>query len=112
MITNFRFGILAEHFVMLLYIVRFYSILRYRMRNFAGEIDIICQRGRSLVFVEVKARRSYFDDVLCTEFQQARIKHAAEVFLQNNPKYNGFDIRFDLVIIRPYKLPQIIKNAW
>ena len=44
--------------------------------------------------------------------QQNRIRRSAELFLSHNDKYNGWDIRFDLVFIRPYKLPLIIKNAW
>ncbi|MES2215333.1 MAG: YraN family protein [Pseudomonadota bacterium] len=112
MITNFRFGLFAEYFVMVWYMLRFYNVIAHRKRNFAGEIDIICQRARSLVFIEVKARSSKFDDVLCTPYQQNRIRRTAEVFLQNNPKYQNFDMRFDLVVIRPYKLPEIIENAW
>jgi putative endonuclease len=112
MITNFRFGVLAEYFVMLLYQLQFYSILHHRMRNIAGEIDLICQRGKLLVFVEVKARSSNFDDILCTNAQQQRIRRAAEIFIQRNTKYSQYQIRFDLVIIRPYKFPKIIKNAW
>lgn len=112
MITNFKFGLLAEYFVMMLYMMRFYSIIAHRNRNFAGEIDIICQRAKSLVFIEVKARSSPFDDVLCTEYQQNRIKRTAEIFLQQHPRYQGFNMRFDLVVIRSYKWPQIIQNAW
>jgi len=44
--------------------------------------------------------------------QQNRIRRSAELFLSHNNQYNGWDIRFDLVFIRPYKLPVIIKNAW
>lgn len=82
------------------------------MRNFISEIDIICQRGKTLVFIEVKARKNDVDDVICSKFQQQKIIRAAEIFLQQNPKYKNFDLRFDLVIVKPYKFPTIIKNAW
>ena len=77
-----------------------------------GEIDLICIRGKTLVFVEVKARSSNIDDILCTPNQQKRIRNAAVIFLQKNSVYQNYDIRFDLVLIRPYRLPYIIENAW
>lgn len=112
MLTTFRFGLFAEYLVMLLYTLRFYSVIGHRKRNIAGEIDVICQRGKVIVFIEVKARGSNLDDILCNKYQQDRIRRSAEVFMQRNPKYTGFDMRFDLVLIRPYKWPMVIKNAW
>ncbi len=34
------------------------------------------------------------------------------MFLSSNSKYNNYNVRFDLVIVSPYKLPIIIKNVW
>lgn len=110
--SSFRYGLYAEYLVMLIYKLRFYSIIAHRMRNFVSEIDVICQRGRTIVFVEVKWRSSEIDDVLCTIAQQQKIRRAAEVFLQKHSKYREYDVRFDLVLVKPYKLPKIIKNAW
>lgn len=107
-----RFGIYAEYLVILIYRLKFYSILAHRMRNFVSEIDIICQRGNQIVFVEVKARSGNIDDVLCTSFQKKKISKAAEVFLQKNPKYSKCDLRFDFALVKPYRLPHIIENAW
>ncbi len=110
--TNYYFGIIAEYIVAIFYILKFYSILERRYKNHFGEIDIICVRGKTVVFIEVKARSSNIDDVLCNLKQQKRIRNAAIIFLQKNHQYKDYDIRFDLAVIRPYKLPQIIKNAW
>lgn len=111
-IKNFRFGLYAEYLIMLIYNLKFYSILKHRMRNYGGEIDIICQRGKQLVFIEVKARKDKIDDILCTPLQQNKIRKAAEIYLAANPKYRDFDLRFDLVVVRPWRLPKIIENAW
>lgn len=111
-IKSFKFGLYAEYLVMLLYSLKLYNIIKHRMRNYAGEIDIICQKGRQLVFVEVKARKNEIDDVLCGVFQQNRIRKTAEIFLQRYPKYKDFDLRIDLVVIRPWRWPLVIKNAW
>ncbi len=106
------FGLLAEYVAIVIYKLKFYQILHHRMRNYAGEIDVIALRGRNLAFIEVKARSSYLDDILVSRHQQLRIQRAAELFLSRNPKYQNYQIRFDLVVVRPYKLPLIIKNAW
>lgn len=109
---KFNFGLLAEYIVIFIYKIKFYQILAHRLRGYTGEIDIIALRGRTLVFIEVKARSSDIDDRLVSINQQARIRRAAEVFLSRNLKYQNYLVRFDLVIIKPYKLPVIIKNAW
>ena len=107
-----RFGLLAEYAAILIYSAKLYYILHHRLRNIGGEVDLIAIRSKSIVFIEVKARSSNLDDRLVSSSQQKRIKSTAEVFLKNNPKYYGFNVRFDLVVIRPFKLPYIIKNAW
>ncbi len=110
--NSYYFGIIAEFIVSFFYILKFYSVLERRYKNHLGEIDLICTRGETLVFIEVKARSNNIDDILCNPYQQQRIKNAALIFLQKNPIYQAYDLRFDLVVIRPYKLPQIIENAW
>ena len=107
-----NFGLLAEYITLVVYAIKFYRILHHRMRNYAGEIDLIVKRSNSIVFIEVKARSSNIDNQFLSNKQSIRIKKAAEVFINFNPKYQNFNIRFDLIIIRPYKLPLIIKNAW
>jgi|GEM_PF-2831506 len=108
-----RFGLLAEYAAILIYSLKLCSILHHRMRNFGGEVDIVVRRGGGLIgFIEVKARSSELDDRFVSIHQRKRITRAAEIFLKNNPKYQQFNVRFDLVVIRPYKLPMIIKNAW
>ena len=107
-----NFGLLTEYATVLLYGFQLYNILHHRMHNFGGEIDIVAKRKSTIVFIEVKARSSELDDRFVSLNQQKRIKNAAEIFLRNNPKYQQCDVRFDLVVIKPYRLPLIIKNAW
>ena len=109
---TYSFGLLAEYIIALFYLIRFYKILGHRVKTRMGEIDLIALRGRTIVFLEVKARMKEIDEILCTIHQQKRIRNAATLFLQRNSKYNGYDIRFDLCIIRPYRWPQIIENSW
>lgn len=90
----------------------FYQILHHRKRYYTGEIDIIALRNKQIVFIEVKARSNHLDDGLFSPKQQDRIKKSAALFISRNSQYQNYQIRFDLVIIRPYKIPMIIKNAW
>lgn len=107
-----RFGLLAEYIAILYYKIKLYSVLHHRLRSPLGEIDIILIRCRQIVFAEVKARSNDYDDILLTHKQRNRITRAAENFLARHQQYNGYDVRFDLVLIKPYSLPKIIRNAW
>ena len=104
------FGLLGEYLTIFIYMIRFYKIIAHRMRNMAGEIDIIAQRNREIVFIEVKSRKYNFSDYYCTQTQIARIKNAALIYISQNPSFKDCQMRFDLVVMMPYKLPQIIRN--
>ncbi len=90
-----------------------YRILAHRLKTPLGEIDLVAARGMSLAFVEVKARA---DPALAAEAlmprQKHRIEQAARLFLARNPRYGGHNIRFDLVIIAPGRLPRHITQAF
>lgn len=109
---SYSFGILAEYIVAIFYFLKFYKILGHRVKTYLGEIDLIAVRRKTIVFIEVKARMNKMDEILCKNKQQQRVRNAAEIFLQRYSKYQGYDVRFDLCIVRPYKLPEIIENAW
>lgn len=109
---KYRLGILAEYIVLILYKIRFYNILHRRMKTYVGEIDLIALRGKQLVFIEVKARKNGLHEGIISQDQQIRIKRTAELFLSQNWQYTNYNIRFDLAVIRPYRWPLIIKNAW
>lgn len=108
---NSTFGLIAEYIAIIIYRIKFYQILYHRKRYNIGEIDIIALRNKQLVFIEVKARKS-FDYEILSIAQQIRIKKSISIFLNSNPKYQNYNIRCDLVMIRPYNLPIIIKNAF
>lgn len=110
--NNFKTGLFGEYVAMFLYKFKFYKIIHHRLRNFAGEIDLIATRRKQIVFIEVKSRSSDITEHIISKNQQSRIKRSAEYFLSRNEKYIDYDVRFDLVFCQPYKLPVIIKNAW
>jgi len=83
----------------------------YRCR--VGEIDIIAHRGNVIVAVEVKARASLSAAADAINLRQrSRIARALSDFLARNANYAGCDIRFDAVLILPWRWPHHIVDAW
>ena len=65
-----------------------------------GEIDIVARRGRTLAFIEVKARAAEADAIFAiAPEQQARIARAADHFLKTRPLYRHFNQRFDAMVL-------------
>jgi len=89
---------------------------RIRARSYktsVGEIDIIAQRGKMLIFVEVKARATTAAAAESIRFQQQkRITRAAQAYITNFPKLSNMNIRFDAMLMAPGRLPRHIKDAW
>ncbi len=78
-----------------------FTILARNYRCPCGEIDIIAQDAKTLVFAEVKKRATNaFGGPLAavTGAKQRKITHAAECYIkENTPKFDS--IRFDVVCL-------------
>ncbi len=116
--TARRRGYLAEALCVLSLRLRGYRILARDLRTAArgsgvGEIDIVARRGRTLAFVEVKARpdRATALEALRPS-QQARIERGARLFLARHPDLAVLDMRFDLMTVRPWRWPHHLADAW
>ncbi len=81
--------------------------LKLITRNFHsryGEIDIIMRSSSNIIFCEVKMRtHTKFGSPLefVTYSKQRKIINTAHIFLQQNPKYQQLQPRFDVVGITP-----------
>jgi putative endonuclease len=112
-IAAFRLGLSAESRAAMLLIAKGYRILARRWKTPFGEIDIVARRRRALVFVEVKARERTEDAAeAVTERGKRRIVAAAELWLAHNLPDAQREIRFDVVLVTPGKIPQHIANAF
>jgi putative endonuclease len=109
----FRLGVSAEGRAALLLAAKGYRELARRWKTPVGEIDLVLRRGRTLVFVEVKARPR-IDDAAWSVLprQRRRIVAAAEAWLAAHPEHAGYDIRFDAVLVAPGRLPQHLVAAF
>jgi putative endonuclease len=102
----FKLGVSAEGRAALLLAAKGYRELARRWRSPVGEVDLVVRRGKTLVFVEVKARPR-IDDAAWSVLtrQKRRIVAAAEAWLAAHPEHAGYDIRFDAVLVAPGRLP-------
>ena len=109
----FRFGLSAESRAAAFLIAKGFRILARRFRTPLGEIDIVARRRGVLVFVEVKARDSF--DAAAEAIgkrQQSRIIAAAQLWLASHPEDAMRDMRFDVVLVIPGRLPRHVQAAF
>jgi len=104
-------GLWAERVARWLLRAKLYRIVGERVKTRAGEVDIVARKGKTLVIVEVKARRSLDEAAEAVSSQQwARLQRAAEILLAREPA-DTF-LRFDVVHVAPGRLPRHLRDAW
>ena len=95
-----------------------FTIVERNFRCKGGELDIIARDGKTLVFVEVKARRTLSfgpPQMAVTPFKQRQISKAALTWLARKKRF-GASARFDVVaiLLPDHAVPVIdhIRNAF
>ncbi len=108
----YRFGIGAERVAALLLMLKGYRILARRYRGGGGEIDIVAMRGRTIVFVEVKARQEMAAaEWTVTPAKLRRIARGARHFLTARRIAPDMTIRCDAILAAPRRWPRHIERA-
>ena len=108
-----RFGRMAERLAALSLILSGWRILRRNWRAVGGEIDIVARRGRVLAIIEVKARQTERAALEALgPAQQARIVQTTRALLASNPGFDRYDVRFDVIVVRPWAWPRRISGAF
>lgn len=109
----YRRGLWAEAVCRLSLRLKFYRIVASRVKTPLGEIDLIAVRGRSLVFIEVKARPEAAQaSEAVSAHQKERLSRAAAAFLARHPRYAAYHARFDVMLVLPWRMPRHIENAF
>ena len=90
-----------------------YTILKSRYKTKLGEIDIITKRNKLICFVEVKMRQTEAEALEAVNARtRRRIENAALIFLNENPEFTDYEMRFDVIaIIKPFSILHL-DNAW
>ncbi len=93
--------------------VKGYRVLARRYRVPVGEIDLIVRRGHVVAFVEVKARATLAEGAKAvTPTGRRRIARAAALWLAAHPKAARCDLRFDVVVAAPGRLPRHLAGVF
>jgi putative endonuclease len=88
-----------------------WRILAVRARTPVGEVDLVVRRGRTLAFIEVKARATEAQAALALDdYRLRRVARAAEALL---PRYmrEGDLVRIDAMFVTPWRLPRHMTNV-
>lgn len=94
---NNSLGSLGEAAAAQMLVQQGYQIVARNFRVRQGEIDIIAQNDRFLIFVEVKTRTNMHFGRPCeavTHTKQQHLRIAAQIYLQNHP--TSLQPRFDV----------------
>ena len=92
--------------------LRGWRILARRARVPGGEVDIVARRGRTLAFVEVKARAS--EDAAAFSLDDWRLRRVAAAAERLAPRFmrEGDEIRIDALFVVPHRWPKHLANVW
>lgn len=106
-------GNLAEDRVAAKYEADGHRIIARRWRGKAGEIDLICERGDCVIFVEVKRSRTHASaGERLQRRQMDRICLAACEFCGDRPNGLLTEMRFDAALVDELGQIEVIENAF
>ena len=93
-------GRLAENVVADCWQARGYNVLARRLRTGAGEIDLIVADAQTLLFIEVKARKTMNEAAYAVQpRQQRQLLLAAEAAIAMNETWRRPETRFDVALV-------------
>ena len=89
-----------------------WRIVARRARVRGGEVDIIARRGRTLAFVEVKARATEDEAAFSLDaYRLRRVVVAAERLAPRSMR-EGDELRIDAIFIVPRRWPRHLADVW
>jgi len=104
---GWRAETIAAHYLRL----KGYRIVARRFKTRLGEIDLIARRRSLIAIVEVKARSTLMQaHESVTKTAQRRIEAAADLWFARQHGLEQYSLRFDLIVIRPWRWPHHIKS--
>jgi putative endonuclease len=89
-----------------------WRVVAMRVKTPRGEVDLIARRGKTIAFVEVKARANARDLATAIDaYRLRRVAAAAEILL---PKYGKEceNMQIDVIMVAPWRWPNHLPNVW
>lgn len=113
-VDTYKTGLMAETLAAWFLRAKGYHLLSRRFKTPVGEIDLVARRGRTIVFIEVKRRLTQEEGLYAVHpAAAARIRRAAEWWVKTHPRFaDKCDLRFDVIVLSPYRLIRHISNAF
>lgn len=103
----------AEWLAILWLTAKGYRLLERRFGGKGGEIDLVMKRGRTIAFVEVKARGRLDDAMIAiTAEKQRLVERRIRHWLSRNPWAAGHYLRVDAVFLAPWCRPRHVPAAF
>ena len=78
------------------------SLLERNFRSRFGEIDLIMRENNTIIFVEVRARKTgvFMHPVESVDYRKRdKIRKTSQVYMHKTAAWNHFHIRFDVVAL-------------
>lgn len=111
--ATYRRGLDGETLALLALLLKGYRPLARRYSAAGGEIELIVRRGRTVVFVEVKARAALADAQGAIDARKrARFSRAVRVWLSLNPLPADATLRADAVFVAHRAWPVHLIDAF
>ncbi len=109
---TYQSGLAAEDTIVRKYLASGLNLLERRCRNEGGEIDLVLEDDDTLVFVEVKQRKSIETAAYSiSQRQWSRIAHAAQIYIAQKDYPFQTNMRFDAALTDRYGNVEILENA-
>ena len=106
-------GRTAEALALMSLMLKGYRPLGTRFRAAGGEIDLIVRRGRTIVFVEVKARGTIAAAQGAIDARKVgRFSRAARAWIGRHPAGGDITYRADAVFVSPRTWPHHVPDAF
>lgn len=105
-------GILAELYALIILYFKGYRLVKWRMRNYISEIDLLMYKNKTLIAIEVKYRPTIETGLYAVNFaQQDKIRRALELFYgQSSTKMTS--LRCDICVVQARGKFYHLKNAF
>ena len=106
-------GRASERLALLFLLGKGYLPLARRFGGKGGEIDLIVRRGRTVAFVEVKARGAIEDAAIAITAEKRRLMSLRiRPWLARNPWAMDHHLRADALFLAPWRWPRHVPGAF
>lgn len=106
-------GLSGETRALVALMLKGYWPLARRYGAAGGEIDLVMRRGRTVAFVEVKARATLATALAAIDGRKrARFSRAVRAWITAHPACAGLTLRADAVLVVPGRWPAHVADAF